>query len=135
MPHSQSAYSLLELLIALAILSLSGFALFDLLNTRLINFQQHQQINRQLQQQRALLAISAAINPTSMDNNSAFRRPEITGSLQWNWEATAIETQETHGDYSSGLYSVTLRPVSSLSAQTTGITLIKMGYQPNPSNP
>ena len=130
MRQSQTAFSLLEILIALTILSLSGFALFDLLNTRLINYQQQQQASRHLQQQQALLALATTLNPVTMDKDSDFRKPQTLGALQWNWEATAIEEQDTAG-YKSGLYNVYLQPDDPEAVLTddSGLRLLKMGYQ------
>ncbi len=129
MRRYQTAYSLPEVLLALTILTSSGFALFDLLNTSLINYQQQQQAARQLQTRYTLLTLAKLINPTTMGKDSAFRDTARLGSLAWNWDATTIAEQQTHG-YDSGLYRVELyRDNALMSDGATPLTLINLGWR------
>ncbi len=126
----QTAYSLPEVLLALTILTSSGFALFDLLNTRLINYQQQQQAARQLQTRYTLLTLATLLNPTTMNKDSALRDTSQLGSLAWNWDATTVVAEQQARGYDCGLYRIELYPDQTLmSSETTPLTLIRLGWQ------
>ncbi|PID50095.1 MAG: hypothetical protein CR991_03115 [Proteobacteria bacterium] len=102
-------FSLLEVLVALVILSLSGFALYDLLNQRLVQLRQQQHIAQQLQQQAILLQSVQLLKPLRM-NSPAQTQTVLTqtvGGTDWTWRSQTLDETAARG-YQVGLYALRL---------------------------
>ncbi len=128
--NNQSGFTLLEAVVALVIISVSGMAIFEWLNSTLSNVEKVQQNQQQNQAIRNALAYMETVNPMLETSGKEELQPYLL-----SWKATLLEPIKEgslrfggKGLYDFGLYQVDLE-ITDNNQLVTEITLRKTGYK------
>ena len=123
-------FSLLEAIVALALISLTGTAIFSWINQSLSNLSRLNNHQAQTIQLDNALAYLRQVNPMATPQGSV-----VMGDTQLNWSSELIEPQKrmvgrrgTPTPYVMGLYSMTVE-VRRPDAKPLSFNIRQVGYQ------
>jgi len=126
-----TGFSLLEVLVALVLISILGTTLFSWLNTNLININRINHANRQVMHKDLLLEYVSLINPMQTPQGE-----EAIGAYRIHWES-AIVNPVSQGRFVTGfiskskigVYQITLQLIENETGEeVTQIELLQTGF-------
>lgn len=128
----QFGFGLLEAIVALAILTSSGLALFSWINQNIETAARLKRLEQQAQLQLSALAFTETINPSLTTRGQVVR-----GSMELEWFAQLIEPArqnttfyaQLRGPWSVGLYRLRVKARDSKQGQEVEFTQFKVGTQ------